>query len=362
MAPKDPFNFGMQTWLATDKPGELDANDLGDSINLGETSDLTDSGKTLDPLVESRTTTVINRAPRSASFAGKNVSAGGGAMGIVGESHGSRGSVGVAGASAFWGVAGVATDAGVDITSTTVPFPDKVGVFGIGDKVGVCGQSRQNEQPLVLHSQPVGLGVLGVGDTIGVQGNGNQGVQGNGDQIGVRGATNHPGSGTQGTSNSFGVQGTSNSGIGVLGTQSREGHSFLPAPPELLRTGIMGIGDVRGGVFQVVPFPPPAGEITHGSLMFANIQLTPVGLDQEESDQNHPQYQSTLRIPVLPPYGKAGDLLAVNILDGQKIVPPGVQLWLCTSSGSPEDIKSGSPAIKAIWARIQLEITNQILP
>jgi hypothetical protein len=300
MGASDPFGFSG-SWLFNFNNNGGD--DTDDDVELGNTNDISQDGQ------GKATTVVINSAPLSATFAAKNTSTLLGAVGVVGESHGGTGSVGVVGTSNYWGVAGIVT--ANPLLDTTDP----------------------NFDPTSFDHQPAG--VFGAGDAVGVLGSGAIGVLGTGDTVAVRGIND---------SGNVGVHGGSTGGVGVLGT-------VVAAPTDVDNskfsgTGIMGIGITRGGVFQAVPpqgsFPPPPNGIAPA---LANIELTPV--TTMSSKVTPSKYPLNVPAPQLP-QGNAGDMIALQV---QGIAPPSdMQLWFCIRSGNIDKM------VPSLWARVQLEI------
>src|SRR5215471_3966100 len=236
MSLQDPFGFGMNPgpWLATH---DETTEDAGNPVQVGMANNLAgDPGDPNDnPADEVNTTLVMNKAPQNAAFAAQNIVPTGPGVGIVGESFGGFGSVGVLGTSTFWGAAGIQGDSPTpfDLSDTAVFEPTGAGVSGIGDHTGVFGLGEK--------------GVFGLGDSIGVRG-----ISRNAGGLGP------------------GVHGGS-AGIGVLGTS--DASLAKNSPDDLSQTGVMGIGSRRGGVFQT----SPRGEAS----TFANIQLSPVALKRD---------------------------------------------------------------------------------
>jgi hypothetical protein len=326
MPASNPFNFN--NWLHHDGDG---GDDISEDITLGQFNQMTaDLG--------SQATIVKDFAGQNSTLVGQNSTQDDGAVGVFGESDGAGGAIGVAGASQFWGVAGTATASQVDVLNNSgnnkfQPFTSSVGVFGAGDNVGVYGQSRTAEDQRAT-TLPPGDGV---------------GVYGNGDNIGVVGQNDRTGN-TPGT----GVTGQSFQGIGVIGQSGVPSQVLpyigvygvgqtvvtLPYPinRNYSRTGVFGIGDLRGGVFQTTP---PAGQQPD---TFANVQFTPLKLPQEGKRVT---FTSSALTPRLPTEGKEGDILAVDMQHGGGSDPNGTQLWVC--------IKERSGQVGTTWARVSFD-------
>jgi hypothetical protein len=225
-----------------------------------------------------------------------------------------------------------------------------------------------------------GIGVQGqglAGHGIGVQGQGAPGqgigVQGEGvgvPGVGVQGDSSAPttasgsvsGTGVLGQSQGggIGVVGNSTSAagqqvpvslpyIGVLG-QAQTGGAGAPLKPypadqDYITTGVFGIGDRYGAVFQTAPVLP-------GAMTFANVQLTPVEVPNDKVDTSPVQVGDAL--PSLPRAGKAGDIVAFDVqIPGQGSDPSGIQLWVCIKSAVNE---GGGVEGNATWARIHFDI------
>jgi hypothetical protein len=274
----NPFNFttGLAAWLHNSGDG---ADDVGENVNLGGYNRLR-IGSGDDSLSAgdiSNTTTIANGAEQNPAITGQNQSTGDGVVGVFGESDGCRGSIGVAGTARGWGVAGAAVTEPIDVLNNNgaagfTPYPSGVGVFGAGDNVGVYGQNRASAgQRATALPSPGNVGVYGVGDTAG--------ARGDNDIIDPAGAA--VGTGVVGTSiQGVGVVGQGTGGadsaaaippyIGVHGLSQAHPAPLYPPRPGFAGTGVLGVGDVRGGVFEATPEP--------AATTFANVQLPPLQL------------------------------------------------------------------------------------
>jgi Galactose oxidase, central domain len=327
-------------WLRTGGDG---ADDLGDDIAIGKHNYLTDHQH---PAEDSCATQIQNIAEENACFTAQNQSTGDGVVGIFGESDGCRGSIGVGGAATGWGVAGVATSEPVDVLNSAnnpdfTAYPSNVGVFGAGDNFGVYGQNRASESQQATRLPPPGnVGVYGVGDATGVQGDSDH-VDPTGDDIGT------------------GVVGTSIQGIGVLGqgvgspnpaatiapyigvSGLSQANPTLPYPtsPDYVGTGVLGVGDVRGGVFEATP--------DASAETFANVRLSPLPLGTAKNAME--PYNSANVPPRLPGKGMPGDVVAAHTtnVDGVSFI----ELWVCVRPAG----KLRGQTVGASWARIQFD-------
>lgn len=249
---------------------------------------------------------------------------------------------------------------GVNVSGT------QIGVIGNGP-TGVQGQG-QGVTGIGVQGQAAagqGIGVQGqgaAGQGIGVQGTG-VGVPG----IGVQGDSVPPNT-ASGSVSGTGVSGQSQGGgvgvigsstaalqnaptpyIGVLGqAQTGIAGALLepyPADQDYITTGVFGIGDRYGAVFQTTPVLP-------GAMTFANVQLTPV--EVKNADPSPRFAQAGEFLPSLPGAGKAGDIVAVDVqIPGQGSDPNGIQLWVCIKSAVNE---GGGIEGNATWARIRFDI------
>jgi hypothetical protein len=350
----NPFNLGLSpnfppaAWGHNDTTSghSTGADDVGDSVQIGKENSINTSwgNRASDA---SNSTAIENYAEQNAAFIGHNFHPGDGVVGVFGRSDGCRGSIGVGGAATGWGVAGVSTTDPVDVLNDNnsadfSPYPSNVGVFGAGDSFGVYGQSRISEGQAATSLPAAGpVGVYGVGDVSGVQG----------DSDFTDPARIDVGTGVTGTS----VQGAGVVGrglgsadptapiqpyVGVCGVSQTSPSTPYPVQPELIGTGVLGMGDVRGGVFGMTPAP--------AAQTFANVRLEPVRLP-ERSDQKPVSYTPSTEVPVLPRNGAPGDIVAVQTTqpDGE----PSVELWVCITP-----LKALSDAIEpAVWARIHFD-------
>jgi hypothetical protein len=358
----NPFSFGNGhfppgAWLHNDTTSGNGggADDVGDSLQIGKDNTITTAAGN-SPSDASNTTTVDNYAEQNAAFVGHNYHSGDGVVGLFGQSDGCRGSIGVGGAATGWGVAGVATSEPVDVlnngnAANFNPYPSNVGVFGAGDNFGIYGQNRASEnQTATPLPQPGNAGVYGVGDAVGVQGDCDH-TDPSGDDVGT------------------GVVGTSIQGVGVLGQGVGSTNPETPVTPyigvtglsqanpnppypinsDFLSTGVLGVGDmagvvgigeVRGGVFKTTA--------DRDAATSANVQLTPVTLPTAKLA--NPDYMPATELPVLPAHGRPGDILAVETRDGDD--RPTVELWICIRTTGT----IGSQIVpRASWARIQYD-------
>jgi hypothetical protein len=189
---------------------------------------------------------------------------------------------------------------------TNLTQPKNTGVYGIGDVVGVEGDNDRTDPT----GRGVGTGVLGLSlQGVGVVGQG-AGLIGGGPAVPPY--------------------------IGVYGLSQTNPTLPYPVNKQYLATGVFGIGDIRGGIFQTTPH---GGERT-----FANVQFTPVKLEAQEIKAL--KFQGDAVTPRLPTDGHPGDILAVDVqvLSGGND-PNGIQLWVC--------IKQRQNArIGATWARV----------
>jgi len=364
--PVNPFNFqgvivggNQQWWLHTD-PTSDGGNDLGDDITLGQNNHLDNLTNGNPDTDDTNTTQIVNIAGQNATLSVLNGSSDSGAVGLFGRSGGCSGSIGVAGAAVGWGVAGAAVASPVDVLNNSnapdfTPYPSNVGVFGVGDKLGVYGQNRISEnQKATSLPAPGNVGVYGVGDAVG--------VQGDNDQLDPTGAN-------VGT----GVTGTSIQGVGVLGQGVGSANPSAPVTPyigvcgvsqaspaptyppnqEYLATGVVGLGDtsgvvgvgnttgvigtgnVRGGKFETTPSP--------AATTFANVQLTPLRLPPIEEELVQ-VYAPTNRLTQLPRNGEPGDIIALHATDGNG--QPSVEVWVCIRPRN---------RLGAAWARIHYD-------
>ncbi|HLJ85269.1 MAG TPA: hypothetical protein VKZ53_00510 [Candidatus Angelobacter sp.] len=295
----NPLGFSSSNWLINQTDHDKEP---GENIEAGLVNDF----ETGDD-VKNFTTIVVNVAPQSAAFAASNQSSGLGAVGVYGESISSTG-VGVVGASTGIGVAGVAKKQSIDIPDNPHPF---VGVFGSGDTGGVLAE----------------------GSIFGVQGNSDNGigVEGNGQIAGVSG------SGT----------------VGVFGVQTTQQSPPKASNPVYAHTGIVGVGEARGGIFQAIPNVMPSilhPGITGLTPQLANVQLTPVVANI--SNLKSTMLTPSQTIPVLPTNATAGDMLMIQLANNTGQVDPGsTQLWLCTRTGRPDG------KLPTVWARVHLDIS-----
>jgi hypothetical protein len=330
MGTSNPFNFG--NWLHHDGNG---GDDLDDGVGLGQFNFLT-TGSASD---NSNTTTIANIAEQNPAITGQNQSTGAGVIGIFGQSNGlGVGSVGVVGSAIGWGVGGVSTAAQIDVLAN--PYPGNLGVFGAGDNVGIYGQSRlaENQQPTGLEP-PENTGVYGIGDVVGVEGDNDRT-----DPAGKAVGTGVLGLSLQGIGvlgQGAGVLGTVPPYVGVLGMSQANPAEVYPVNNTYLGTGVFGIGDIRGGVFQTTP--------QTGDSTFANIQLTPLPLEILKLPIE--AFKADLVAPGLPADGEPGDILAVNI-QGDPNDPRGVKgmaLWVCIK-------RRVNARIGATWARVSFDV------
>jgi hypothetical protein len=224
------------------------------------------------------------------------------------------------------------------------PYPTNTGVFGAGDNFGVYGQNRASDsQRATQLPAPGNVGVYGVGDTVGVQGD-----------------SDHTAESANGTDIGTGVVGTSIQGIGVLGegtggTDYATGsippyigvhglsqiNPVLPYPAQSAYsgTGQLGVGDVRGGIFEATP--------NASAETFANVRFSPLHL-AEQKPLSAGAYAPG-DPPALPSQGAPGDILAVQTTDAEGHAS--VELWICIRPAHTE----GDHKVGAIWARLQFE-------
>ena len=334
--------LGFNNWT---KNTEVGADDPGDSVQLGGYNHLTHFTNGVADTDDANTTMVANIAEQSAAICGQNQSPGSGVVGIAGQSNGCRGSIGVVGSATGWGVAGLATSEPVDVlnngnAANFSPYPSNVGVFGAGDNFGVYGQNRASESQQATPLRPPGnVGVYGVGDAAGVQGDSDH-VDSAGDDIGT------------------GVVGTSIQGVGVLGQAVgspnpaatippyigihglSQANPTLPYPtsPDYVGTGVLGVGDVRGGVFKATP--------DDTAETFANVRLNPLPLGAQK---NLLEGYAPGLPPQLPRQGAPGDILAVQTKDADG--HPSVELWICIRP----PLGTGPRKLGASWARIHFD-------
>ena len=326
MPASNPFGYGQ--WLNHDGNG---GDDISEDVTLGQFNYMTQD-------LGSQATIVQVFADQNVALVGQNSSQNDGVVGVYGESDGSTRGIGVAGAcDKGLGVCGVAS------TSTVSAFgATQVGVYGVGDNLGVYGQARivEAQQPTNL-PPPTNTGVYGIGDTVGVEGdNDTVNSQGNAG-TGVLGVSVQ-GVGVIGESAGFLDQnGAIAPYIGVYGVSQGALTETSPYPvnSEYLATGVFGLGDVRGGVFQTTP--------QDEQQVFANIQLTPLTIPFQDIEVIKPILPNLP--PRLPKLGKAGDILAAIVQGpGPGEVPGVVQLWVCVLAA--KDNKGG-----ALWARINFD-------
>lgn len=350
----NPFNFttGLAVWLHNSGDG---ADDVGENVNLGGYNRLRigSGDDSLLPGDISNTTTIANGADQNPAITGQNQSTGDGVVGVFGESDGCRGSIGVAGTARGWGVAGAAVTEPLDVLNNNgaagfTPYPSGVGVFGAGDNAGVYGQNRLSagQQATALPSPGV-VGVYGVGDTAGVRGDNDQ-VDPSPAGSGVVGSS------VQGT----GVAGQSTGGadttapippyVGVHGQSQAHPAALYPLRPELTGTGVVGSGDVRGGVFEATPEPL--------ATTFANVQLPPLQLPPLTGKIPVEGYAPAPQIPHLPDNGAPGDVVAVHATDGDGQLT--VELWVCIRSA----VGRGGRMLGATWARFHFDNTVTMPP
>jgi hypothetical protein len=345
----NPFNFttGLAAWLHNSGDG---ADDVGENVNLGGYNRLR-IGSGDDSLSAgdiSNTTTIANGAEQNPAITGQNQSTGDGVVGVFGESDGCRGSIGVAGTARGWGVAGAAVTEPIDVLNNNgaagfTPYPSGVGVFGAGENVGVYGQNRASAgQRATALPSPGNVGVYGVGDTAG--------ARGDNDTIDPAGAA--VGTGVVGISiQGVGVVGQGTGGadstaaippyIGVHGLSQAHPAPLYPPRPGFAGTGVLGVGDVRGGVFEATPQP--------AATTFANVQLPPLQLPPLVEKIPVQGYAPAPQIPHLPDNGVPGDIVAVDAIDGDG--HPTVELWICIR---PAAGQSGRK-LGATWARLHFD-------
>ena len=129
--------------------------------------------------------------------------------------------------------------------------------------------------------------------------------------------------------------------IGVYGqSQTVDPASPYPVDAGYLATGVLGIGDRYGGVFQTTP--------QDGDETYANVQLTPHKVPSADVTSDPAPAGGFL--PTLPREGKAGDIVAADIQVGKRGSDPrGIQLWVCIK---PAPTGKGG----ATWARIHLDV------
>jgi hypothetical protein len=345
----NPFNFttGLAAWLHNSGDG---ADDVGENVNLGGYNRLRigsgDDSLSLGDI--SNTTTIANGAEQNPAITGQNQSTGDGVVGVFGESDGCRGSIGVAGTARGWGVAGAAVTEPLDVLNNNgaagfTPYPSGIGVFGAGDNVGVYGQNRasagQRATPL---PSPGNVGVYGVGDMAG--------VRGDNDVVDTAGAA--VGTGVVGTSiQGAGVVGRGTGGadsaaaiapyIGVHGLSQARPAPLYPPRPGFAGTGVLGVGDVRGGIFEATPQP--------AATTFANVQLPPLHLPALAEKVTVQGYPPAPQVPQLPDNGVPGDIVAVDAIDGDGHLT--VELWVCIRAA----VGHGPRKLGATWARIHFD-------
>jgi hypothetical protein len=244
--------------------------------------------------------------------------------------------------SLVWGVNVAGTQAGVVCNGPT-------GVQGNGQDIGVQGQATAANGNGVLGSatDPTGIGVQGSGT--GVPGIGVQGVSGQGGAgpsgTGVQGQSVAGGVGVIGQS--VNVNPPTAPYVGVYGTSQTQPTEVYPINDDYLATGVLGIGDRYGGVFQATPVAPGPG----GDEQYANIQLSPVELGPTDTEVDVGDYVANNQIHLLASQGQPGDITAVPATDSDG--RPSVELWLCIRPAET----LGQRQVGATWARISLDMT-----
>jgi hypothetical protein len=241
------------------------------------------------------------------------------------------------------------------------------GVNVSGTQTGVVGSGPTGVLGLTSGTQPAGPGT-----PVGVQG---QAADANG--IGVQGqATGDQGIGVQGQGGVAGVEGdnvvhtgvlgTSVSGIGVLGesagdiaqnpsispyigvygqAQTVVTNPYEPPETDYFLTGVLGVGDRYGGVFQATPVEPGP----NGGDPYANVQLSPVALPTPGQIAVEGDYAPGDQTAQLATKGMPGDIVAVPATDARD--NSSVELWICIRGPATIDRR----ALGATWARIQFD-------
>ncbi len=272
--------------------------------------------------------------------------------------------------------------------------PSGSGVCGLGDTVGVIGQSLAlvgldaggniippGSQTPAASFLPPGLTSSsppdqlepapiipdGFGPGVGVAGSGSLvGALGTGYQFGVVGTCDYA---DKGGSFGTGVQGVSLQGVGVMGiSQGEEGESGTEINPyigvfgsaqsgdapknaypivngdfdRIVASGVVGVGANYGGVFLANPELDPTAGV---SPTFANVQLTPIPVHSAAPGSSVTPYASrppSAPLPWLPLAGQRGDIVAV-VREGA------TQLWVCLVP-APADNSQGTT-----WARVSFD-------
>ena len=245
--------------------------------------------------------------------------------------------------------------------------PNGTGVCGWGDSIGVIGQGRQalglgDPDPQAVDGRPTGvLGLAGAPILQPMAG-----------VVGVRGDTGSAsqGTGVHGTSQGIGVWGGSTSLFGVFGQAQVAAPLSDPFSADfspVANTGVLGIGDKYGGVFQVTGWNTlPDPSTSPAPLTFANIQLTPVEMtvnpyNSVATPTPAPGSGEPLIAPNLPLVGQPGDIVVVrSALPSTPFAPSGppvfptpevVSVWVCTSP-APFGQEYG-----ATWSRVNFDYT-----
>jgi len=211
-------------------------------------------------------------------------------------------------------------------------------------------------------TDPMGTGVLGTGT--GVPGTGVQGVSGpdagSPSGTGVFGQSLAGGVGVMGASSGDGTAPY----IGVFGQAQADGSSLDPYNPpnpgfrdDYLSTGVFGIGDSYGGVFQATPAAPGP----EGGEQYANIQLSPMQLGTigvEGIGEYAPaDYVPGSQLQRLSSQGQPGDVVAVPATDAENRAS--VEVWVCIR---PAAAINPRLQVGATWARINFDAAATMPP
>jgi hypothetical protein len=241
--------------------------------------------------------------------------------------------------------------------------PNGTGVCGWGDNIGVIGQGRQagglgDPDPQAIDDRPTG--VLGLAGAPVLQPPVHmEGV------VGVRGDTGaSQGTGVHGTSLAIGVRGGASNLFGVFG-QAQAAASSDPFSADfnpVANTGVLGIGDTYGGVFQVTGWQtPPDPAIAPAPPAFANIQLTSINLydNQYRTDATPTPALPDIGLPIapdLPLLGHPGDIIVVRQTGIYHVPEPVVTVWVCTRAAP------AGQGFGATWSRVQFDCTYVTQP
>jgi hypothetical protein len=223
-----------------------------------------------------------------------------------------------------------------------------IGVQGQAAGAHGCGVKGQAADPMAT-------GVMGTGT--GIPGIGVQGVSGpdagSASGTGVFGQSLAGGVGMMGASSGD----DTTAYIGVFGQAQADGSSLDPYNPanpgfgnDYLSTGVFGIGDRYGGVFQATPAAPGPG----GSKPYANIQLSPMQLGtipvEGVGEYAPASYEPGSQLQQLSSQGQPGDIIAIPAKDDEN--RPSVEVWVCIR---PAAAINPRLQVGATWARINFD-------